>query len=175
MVLKSWFIRRHRDTPPIKLKMVRPTSNTTRRILPPCSIHGMWGSKKPTIKKEEWAVVVVAQLVERLLHIPEVRSSNPVIGKNLYWTFPVNYIEETKIKEKEVGNGVFLKKQSKKYFNVVPAGFIDMFMVPVWVQWVEMTPSNFLPSVFHEFCFKARRWTISQCYNMLLVICSNLK
>ena len=30
-----------------------------------------------------WAVVV-AQLVERLLPIPEVRGSNPVIGKNLY-------------------------------------------------------------------------------------------
>ena len=28
--------------------------------------------------------VVVAQLVERLLPIPEVRGSNPVIGKNLY-------------------------------------------------------------------------------------------
>ena len=27
--------------------------------------------------------MVVAQLVERLLPIPEVRSSNPVIGKNL--------------------------------------------------------------------------------------------
>ena len=32
---------------------------------------------------EQWAVVV-AQLVERLLSIPEVRGSNPVIGKNLY-------------------------------------------------------------------------------------------
>ena len=30
-----------------------------------------------------WAVVV-AQLVERSLPIPEVRSSNPVIGKKLY-------------------------------------------------------------------------------------------
>ena len=28
--------------------------------------------------------VVVAQLVERLLPIPEVHSSNPIIGKNLY-------------------------------------------------------------------------------------------
>ena len=28
--------------------------------------------------------VVVAQLVERLLLIPEVRGSNPVIGKNLF-------------------------------------------------------------------------------------------
>ena len=30
--------------------------------------------------------MVVAQLVERLLPIPEVRGSNPVIGK-IYWTF----------------------------------------------------------------------------------------
>ena len=30
-----------------------------------------------------WAVVV-AQLVEQSLLIPEVRGSNPVIGKNLY-------------------------------------------------------------------------------------------
>ena len=28
--------------------------------------------------------VVVAQLVERSLPIPQVRGSNPVIGKNLY-------------------------------------------------------------------------------------------
>ena len=28
--------------------------------------------------------VVLAQLVERLLPIPEVRGSNPVIGKNLF-------------------------------------------------------------------------------------------
>ena len=33
--------------------------------------------------KKRWEVVV-AQLVERLLPIPEVRGSNPVIGKNLY-------------------------------------------------------------------------------------------
>ena len=31
---------------------------------------------------EQWEVVV-AQLVERSLSIPEVRGSNPVIGKNL--------------------------------------------------------------------------------------------
>ena len=39
-----------------------------------------------------WAVVV-AQLVERLLPIPEVCSSNLVIGKHLYWTFSVNCIK----------------------------------------------------------------------------------
>ena len=51
--------------------------------------------------------MVVAQLVERPLPIPEVRSSNPVIGKNLHieHLFNVNCIEKTKIKEKEAGNG----------------------------------------------------------------------
>ena len=34
------------------------------------------------IEKKYWAVVV-AQLVEQSLPIPEVRGSNPVIGKNL--------------------------------------------------------------------------------------------
>ena len=39
--------------------------------------------------------VVVAQLVERLLPIPEVRGSNPVIGKNLFYIehlFTVNCV-----------------------------------------------------------------------------------
>ena len=49
-----------------------------------------------------WAVVV-AQLVERSLRIPEVQGSNPVSGKNLYWTFTVNCIEKTKIKKKRLG------------------------------------------------------------------------
>ena len=51
--------------------------------------------------------VFVAQLVERLLLIPEVRSSNPVNNKNLYWTFTVNCIEKTKIKKKMPGMAHF--------------------------------------------------------------------
>ena len=52
----------------------------------------------------------VAQLVEQLLPIPEVRGSNPVIGKKIlnicllstvYW--------KDNNKEKEAGNGPFLK------------------------------------------------------------------
>ena len=35
-----------------------------------------------SLSNEAWEVVV-AQLVERSLPIPEVRGSNPVIGKNL--------------------------------------------------------------------------------------------
>ena len=57
----------------------------------------------------------VAQLVERSLSIPEVRGSNPVIGKNLlisnicvlstvYW--------KDENKEKEAGNGPFFKNRS---------------------------------------------------------------
>ena len=48
--------------------------------------------------------MVVAQLVERSLPIPEVQGSNPVIGKNLNWTmFTVNCFKKTKIKKKRPG------------------------------------------------------------------------
>ena len=43
--------------------------------------------------------VVLAQLVERLLPAPEIRRSNPVIGKTLNYLFTVNCIEKTKIRE----------------------------------------------------------------------------
>ena len=64
-------------------------------------------------KETQCRAVVVAQLVERWLPIPEVRGSNPVIGKNLlilnnYW---ILCIEKTKNKEKEAGNGPFKKKK----------------------------------------------------------------
>ena len=62
----------------------------------------------------DWAVVV-AQLVEHSLPITEVRSSNPVIGKNLfiYWTFVYCQlcVEKTKIKKKRPGMA-HLKKPS---------------------------------------------------------------
>ena len=53
----------------------------------------------------------MAQLVERLLPIPEVFGSNPVIGKILYIEnlFTLNCIEKTKIKKKEAGKGQFKK------------------------------------------------------------------
>ena len=38
-------------------------------------------------------------VVERLLPTPEILSSNPIIGKNLYWMFTDNCIEKTKIKK----------------------------------------------------------------------------
>ena len=45
----------------------------------------------------------MAQLEERSLPIPEVHSSNPVIGNILNSTFTVNCIEKTKIKKKRPG------------------------------------------------------------------------
>ena len=52
----------------------------------------------------------VAQLVERSLQIPEVRGSNPVIGKillNICLLSTVYWNDENK--EKEAGNGPFKK------------------------------------------------------------------
>ena len=57
--------------------------------------------------------VVVAQLVEWLLPIPEVHGSNPVIGKIFQHLFTVNCIEKTKIKKKGAGNGPFLTLELK--------------------------------------------------------------
>ena len=58
--------------------------------------------------------VVVAQLVERSLPIPEVRGLSPVIGKNLlisniFILSTVYWKDENK--EKEAGNGPFFKKE----------------------------------------------------------------
>ena len=66
--------------------------------------------------------MVVAQLVEQSLPIPEVRGSNPVISKSLliYWTFVYCQlcIEKTDKRKKEAGNGPFLKKQLRlNYFE----------------------------------------------------------
>ena len=55
-----------------------------------------------------WAVVL-AQLVEWLIPILVVSSSNPVIGKNLYWTLTVNCIEKTNIKKKRPAMAHFKK------------------------------------------------------------------
>ena len=67
------------------------------------------------LKRWKWWEVVVAQLVERSLPIPEVRGSNPVIGKNLYWTFVYCQlcIKKTKIKKKRPGMAHFFKKKTK--------------------------------------------------------------
>ena len=55
----------------------------------------------------------MAQLVEQLLPIPEVRGSNPAIGKfYLEILFTINSIEKTKINKKEARNGPLLKTKT---------------------------------------------------------------
>ena len=49
-----------------------------------CSIYEEGRLLDSTSRKFNFRAVVVAQLVERSLPIPEVRGSSPVIGKNLY-------------------------------------------------------------------------------------------
>ena len=52
-----------------------------------------------------------AQLVERWLPTPEVCGLNQVIDEIFKeHLFSVNFIEKTKIKKKEAGNGPFLKR-----------------------------------------------------------------
>ena len=62
--------------------------------------------------------MVVVQLVERSLLIPDLCGSNPVIGKNLfiYGTFVYCQlcIEKTKRKKKRPGMAHFFKKRIRK-------------------------------------------------------------
>ena len=62
--------------------------------------------------------VVVAQLVEQSLPIPEVHSSNLVISKKIIYHFSVNCIENMKIKKKEAGHGPFFKNAVLSLSNI---------------------------------------------------------
>ena len=53
--------------------------------------------------------MVVAQLVEQSLPTAEIHGLNPVIAKFITLNCSKNYIEKTKIKKKEAGNGPFKK------------------------------------------------------------------
>ena len=65
------------------------------------------------ISHSQWEVVV-AQLVERSLLLPEVHGWNPVIGKNLFISnicYCQLCIEKMKIKKKRPGMAHFFKKK----------------------------------------------------------------
>ena len=65
--------------------------------------------------------MVVAQLAERSLPIPEIRGSNPVTGKILCSTRLLLSVEKKHIKKKAAGIGRFLQK-SKILFSLSVAG-----------------------------------------------------
>ena len=54
---------------------------------------------KTSFQSNTCGPVVVTWLVDRLLPTPAVRSSKPVMGKNLYRTFSVKFFEKVKIKK----------------------------------------------------------------------------
>ena len=79
-------------------------------ILAQVSISWKYVSATETIFSLTNRTVVVAQLVEQSLPIPEVRGSNPVIGKKYIEHLLSTVIKNTKIKKIEGGNGSFFKK-----------------------------------------------------------------
>ena len=93
---------------------------TSYEILQNCKWLSMWlicccfgQSRKSNNKSfhniDHSGAVVVAQLVERSLPIPEVCSSNPAIGKNLNWTIYRQLYWKYENKEKEAWKGTFKK------------------------------------------------------------------
>ena len=67
---------------------------------------------KNILQKNKKQVVVVAQLVERSLPTPEVRSSNTVIGKFILdICLRLTVLKGQKFKKKEAGIGRFLRKR----------------------------------------------------------------
>ena len=88
--------------------------------------------------------VVVAQLVEQSLPIPEIRGLNPVIDKNLYilnicLLSHVSWKDENK--EKEAGNGPFLKILSN--FNKI-VHFAVTKVVKIFVKGANLSrPTNY--------------------------------
>ena len=100
-------------------------------------------------KSFSWWAVVVAQLVERSLPTPEIRGSNPNIGK-LYLPI-VHWKDENK--EKEAGNGPFLKK--KKVFLLALSGPISSF------EFRAVIIIFFLISVQSKRCFRRLLFWVS--------------
>ena len=69
--------------------------------------------------------MVVAQLEEQLLWIPDVRGSTPVIGEiyieHLFvYLFFINCIEKTKLNKKRRGRPTFFKKREGDMFSPLP-------------------------------------------------------
>ena len=61
--------------------------------------------------------MVVALLVERSLPIPDVRGSNPVIGKKLNEHLLSAVLKKTKIKNIEAGNGPYKKTRDTVHIH----------------------------------------------------------
>ena len=100
-----------------KYSLIRTTTSSNPRAGKYFSIKNE--DEQNRWKDDDWSqkhsnstlrAVIVAQLVERSLPIPEVRNSNPVISKFcIEHLVTVNCIEKTKRKKKRLGMELFLK------------------------------------------------------------------
>ena len=123
-------------------------------------------------QKSSNQAVVVAQLVERSLPIPEVCSLNLVIGKNLfiYWTFVFCQlcIEKTKITKKRPGMAhkkvVIFPKSCQKGATTDYIKIITLLKWPnkfqdIWAILQEkLTPRSFKDSPILSHCSSLRPW-----------------
>ena len=106
--LPSATAKRRPITKAIASTMLRRTKEVSKIFFQPWLYFQICGQidiskRRQTLVRE--GAAVVAQLVEWLLPIPEVCGLNPVVNKNLYWTFTVNWIWKDKNREKEARNG----------------------------------------------------------------------
>ena len=87
-------------------------------------------------KQLNLSAVVVAQLVERLLPIPEVCISNPVIGKmNIEHFCTFNWIEKSKIKKKRPGMDHLIEPVKVVGVQLVDA--LDFFYFFDCIEWTK--------------------------------------
>ena len=111
-------------------------------------------SKSLLIKdiNKEWfhsGAVVVAQLVERSLLIPEVRGSNPVIGK-IYWTFVYCQLYW---KDKN-------KEKSGREWPIYKNEFILGFLSPLLLRHLALYPQmgHLKPLFIFRYCAASKQY-----------------
>ena len=76
----------------------------------------------------------VAQLVERLLQLPEIRGSNPAIGKYIFNQLYLICIEKTKRIGKETRNGNLFKWSNPGLFCFFMLFSCDIFAEKLWAS-----------------------------------------
>ena len=89
----------------------------------------------------KWAMVV-AQLVEQLLPIPEVHGTNPVIGKKLYWIFTVNSVEK-KINEINLAEATVIDKFQSSTTMLYWIKHSDWLLLVMWL--ISINKSAIIP------------------------------
>ena len=104
------------------------------------------------------------------LPIPEVPGLNPVIGKNLYWTFTVNSIEKAKIKRKRPGMAQFKKiGNARRRFTFFHSSFCPFFF---WNPFASSLPRKWEPEkIFWQMAIFCQPFHTSSCRHYCYCCC----